>query len=399
MTTAPPDGITNTEVPPAGREVVAPPAYVGLQESAVQDLHDAVQRVVRKQVESLRRLERDAAGRLRAAAIEQQHLERFLDELGYRERFLSEQQARLPDGAGHPAWATLERQMAESRTQQTGLGERLVGLRRAQARLEQLHTRIGWMLRQIELSAERIDDEGDPAGGDDPWALVMRAQLIQGQEVERSRLAREIHDGPAQVLTNTLLRLQLCEQLVAQRPAEAQTELARLRTAVREGLREVRRFIFNLRPASLSEVGLVVTLRRLVQDYKEQVGFTIGVELPEQVNLTHEQELAMFRVIQEALHNIHKHAEATHVEIAFARRSDGVWEITIADDGRGFDVAAAETRVGSGLVSMRERAAIVGGTLEVTSRPGYGTKLTLTVPGGDPPVPVAVGEDAASDTG
>ena len=391
-----PDGMTNIEASPAGREVVAPPAYVGLQESAVQDLHDAVQRVVRKQVESLRRLERDAAGRLRAAAIEQQHLERFLDELGYRERFLSEQQARL---SRDPAGAGLEPQMAELRVQQTGLGERLVGLRRAQARLEQLHTRIGWLLRQIELSAERIDDEGDPADGDDPWALVMRAQLIQGQEVERSRLAREIHDGPAQVLTNTLLRLQLCEQLVAQRPAEARTELARLRTAVREGLRDVRRFIFNLRPASLSEVGLVVTLRRLVQDYKEQVGFTIGVELPEQVNLTHEQELAMFRVIQEALHNIHKHAEATHVEIAFARRGDGVWEITIADDGRGFDVAAAETRVGSGLVSMRERAAIVGGTLEVTSRPGYGTKLTLTVPGGDPPGPVAGGEDAASDTG
>jgi two-component system sensor histidine kinase DegS len=373
-----------TRVPVAGSAdsgPVAQPAYEGLQESAVQDLHDAVYRVVQKQIEGLRRLARDAEGRLRAAAVEQQQLERFIDELGYRERFLVERQI----GAAESDAPAVERQIVELHTQQRQLGERLIGLRRAQARLEQLHSRIGWLLMQIELSAERIQEEADPAAGDDPWALVMRAQLIQGQEVERSRLAREIHDGPAQVLTNTLLRLQLCEQLVAQRPAEAQTELARLRSAVREGLRDVRRFIFNLRPASLSEVGLVVTLRRLVQDYQEQGGFQIRAELPEQVSLSQEQEMAVFRVVQEALHNIHKHAGASHVEIAFTRRSEGVWEITIVDDGRGFDVAAAETRVGSGLVSMRERAAIVSGALEVTSRPGYGAKLTLTVPGTEPP--------------
>jgi two-component system sensor histidine kinase DegS len=238
-------------------------------------------------------------------------------------------------------------------------------------------TRVGWLVQQLELSAERMagsDDEGDP------WALVMRAQLIQGQEVERSRLAREIHDGPAQVLTNTLLRLQLCEQLVAQHPDEALTELARLRGAVREGLRDVRRFLFNLRPASLSEVGLVTTLRRLVQDTQDQGTLTIGAVLPEQISLSPDQEMAVFRIIQEALHNIIKHAAATHVDLAFARQSEGGWEITIADNGRGFDPEAAATRVGSGLVSMRERAVIIGGTLDLTSRPGYGTKLTLTIP-------------------
>jgi two-component system sensor histidine kinase DegS len=227
------------------------------------------------------------------------------------------------------------------------------------------------------LSAERIAGTGED---EDPWALVMRAQLIQGQEVERSRLAREIHDGPAQVLTNTLLRLQLCEQLVAQHPDEALTELARLRGAVREGLRDVRRFLFNLRPASLSEVGLVTTLRQLVQDTQDQGTLTIGAVLPEQISLSPDQEMAVFRIIQEALHNIIKHAAATHVDLAFARQSEGGWEITIADNGRGFDLEAAATRVGSGLVSMRERAVIIGGTLDLTSRPGYGTKLTLTIP-------------------
>jgi two-component system sensor histidine kinase DegS len=349
------------------------PTYAGLQESAVQDLYDAAGRVMRKQLESLRRLERDATGRLRAAALEVQQLERFLDEVHYRERYVGDLLARAAESEA----ALLRQQYAATQAQAERLTARLAALRRAQARLEQLHTRLGWLVQQLELSAERMagsDDEGDP------WALVMRAQLIQGQEVERSRLAREIHDGPAQVLTNTLLRLQLCEQLVAQHPDEALTELARLRGAVREGLRDVRRFLFNLRPASLSEVGLVTTLRRLVQDTQDQGTLTIGAVLPEQISLSPDQEMAVFRIIQEALHNIIKHAAATHVDLAFARQSEGGWEITIADNGRGFDLEAAATRVGSGLVSMRERAVIIGGTLDLTSRPGYGTKLTLTIP-------------------
>jgi two-component system sensor histidine kinase DegS len=349
------------------------PTYAGLQESAVQDLYDAAGRVMRKQLESLRRLERDATGRLRAAALEVQQLERFLDEVHYRERYVGDLLARAAESEA----ALLRQQYAATQAQAERLAARLAALRRAQARLEQLHTRLGWLVQQLELSAERMagsDDEGDP------WALVMRAQLIQGQEVERSRLAREIHDGPAQVLTNTLLRLQLCEQLVAQHPDEALTELARLRGAVREGLRDVRRFLFNLRPASLSEVGLVTTLRQLVQDTQDQGTLTIGAVLPEQISLSPDQEMAVFRIIQEALHNIIKHAAATHVDLAFARQSEGGWEITIADNGRGFDLEAAATRVGSGLVSMRERAVIIGGTLDLTSRPGYGTKLTLTIP-------------------
>jgi two-component system sensor histidine kinase DegS len=349
------------------------PTYAGLQESAVQDLYDAAGRVMRKQLESLRRLERDATGRLRAAALEVQQLERFLDEVHYRERYVGDLLARAAESEA----ALLRQQYAATQAQAERLTARLAALRRAQARLEELHTRLGWLVQQLELSAERMagsDDEGDP------WALVMRAQLIQGQEVERSRLAREIHDGPAQVLTNTLLRLQLCEQLVAQHPDEALTELARLRGAVREGLRDVRRFLFNLRPASLSEVGLVTTLRRLMQDTQDQGTLTIGAVLPEQISLSPDQEMAVFRIIQEALHNIIKHAAATHVDLAFARQSEGGWEITIADNGRGFDLEAAATRVGSGLVSMRERAVIIGGTLDLTSRPGYGTKLTLTIP-------------------
>ena len=371
-----PDGNGPPPPPASPRPPAVDPADAGLQ-----DLQTAVHQVAQQQIESLGRLVKQAEERQHTAGLEQQHLERMLDELSFRERFMEDLLAQAQPGAT----AQVQQQIAQVHAQQTQATERLARLRQTRARLDQFQTRLGWLVRQIELSVARLEEESDPARGEDPWALIMRAQLIQGQEAERSRLAREIHDGPAQVLTNTVLRLQLCEQIAAQHPAEVQAELARLQNVVREGLREVRRFIFNLRPASLSEVGLAGTIRRLVQDYRELNSFVVQANLPDEIALPKDQEMAVFRIVQEAVQNAYKHAGATEVDIAFARRGDGQWVVTIGDNGRGFDVAAAAQRVGSGLVNMRERAAIIGGTLEVSSRVGYGTKLTLTVPASEPP--------------
>jgi two-component system sensor histidine kinase DegS len=347
-------------------------AYEGLHDSDVQDLYDAVRRVVDKHLGALRRLQTDAEGRVRLAIVEQQQLERFLDELSYRLRFLDE------NTAGSAGVAGLHTRLE---AQQRDLQGRQAGLREAQARLEHLAGRIGWLLRQTGLSAQRIEERADAPADGDPWALLLRAQLIQGQEAERSRLAREIHDGPAQALTNTLLRLQFLEGVLQTRPEDAAQELVHLRASVRESLRDVRRFIFNLRPASLKEVGVVGTLQRMIAEYREYTGLDVRVTLPESMELGQDQELVVFRVVQEALHNVQKHAVAGRVEVEVARGSGG-WVITVADDGRGFEPAAqpGQSRISSGLVSMRERAAIVGGSLEVQSAPGHGTRLTLTIP-------------------
>jgi len=336
--------------------------FAGLRAADVQDLYDAVGRIVAKQATALRRLGADAEGRLRLAQVESQQLGRFLDEVRYRIQY--------HDGATPPTDLPAEEQRLAGRADE---------LRRAQTRLEHLSRRIAWFVRQMEASAERM---GEPAAGADeadPWAALVREQLVQGQETERARLAREVHDGPAQALTTTLLRLQFVESALATRPDEAARELALLRTAVRESLRDVRRFLFNLRPASLGAVGLVGTLQRLISEYRDYTGLPVEATLPESLDLGPEAELVVFRVVQEALHNIHKHAAASCIRIEVARQPGG-WAIHIADDGRGFAPDTAAGEVHSGLVGIRERAAIIGGSLALQSRPGHGTRLTLTVP-------------------
>jgi two-component system, NarL family, sensor histidine kinase DegS len=372
----------NQPGPAAGKvaSTVAPDAtaaYAGLQESDVQDLYDAVGRLVDKQLAALRRLQQDAEGRSRAAAVEQQQLERFLDEVEYRIRFASED---APGGATRPA-ATQE----TLRAQWTRLRERQGVLRAAQARLDHLSSRIGWLTQQIELSARRINEHAETPDQGDPWADLLRAQLIEGQEAERSRLAREIHDGPAQALTNALMRLQFLESVLAARPDEAPRELAVVRASVRDSLHDVRRFIFNLRPAALKDMGLAGTLHRMVREYREATGLEVDATLPESMNLTPAQELAVFRVVQEALQNVNKHAGASRVTVEVARRPND-WIVTVTDDGRGFESAAnSRAEVSSGLVGIRERAAIIGASLDVASAPGQGTRLTLTIPTAEGP--------------
>jgi two-component system sensor histidine kinase DegS len=170
--------------------------------------------------------------------------------------------------------------------------------------------------------------------------------------------------------------------MIKHRPDDVGSELAKLRSALQESLKDVRRFIFNLRPASLTDAGLVATLKYYTSDYSEQTGIKVDLNVSENLLLSSNQELVVFRVIQEALQNIHKHAEANLITIDVQQRPGGPLSVNIVDDGHGFDTKRVrQGRTGSsGLVSMRERASTVGGTLKVESRPGSGTTVTLVLP-------------------
>ncbi len=157
--------------------------------------------------------------------------------------------------------------------------------------------------------------------------------------------------------------------------------MAKLRGNAREGLRDIRRFIFNLRPPSLSDSGLVPTVQRFIDDFREQCNIEVQVNAIEPGSLSPDAELAVFRIVQESLRNVQKHSEAAHVVVDIARQPDNTTLMTIKDDGKGFDAHARTS--GAGLVSMRERAELIGGKLNVNSRPGYGTELTLLLPPGE----------------
>ncbi|WP_432053874.1 GAF domain-containing sensor histidine kinase [Streptomyces sp. bgisy022] len=199
---------------------------------------------------------------------------------------------------------------------------------------------------------------------------------------ERSRLAHELHDAVSQKLFSLRLTAQAAARLVDRDPSRAKGELQQVAVLAAEAADELRAAVVELRPAALDEDGLVATLRTQVQvldrAHTARVTFTAhGVRA-----LPAAQEEAVLRVAQEALHNALRHADADRVDVTLERRGAGA-VLRVTDDGGGFDPRLVR-RAGRhlGLVSMRDRASGVGGSLGVTSEPGKGTTIEMEVPGG-----------------
>ena len=191
------------------------------------------------------------------------------------------------------------------------------------------------------------------------------------------RLARELHDETGQALTSILLGLKPLEEALADHPARA--ALAELREHVVSALQDVRRLAVELRPAVLDDFGLVPALERLTESFAEQSGIRVDFHSAlGETRLPSEVETALYRVVQESLTNIVKHANAHNVSVSVARRESGVAAV-IEDDGAGFDQRAVRED-GVGLLGMRERLALLDGRLEIESRPGAGTTLVAEVP-------------------
>src|SRR5579884_889802 len=207
------------------------------------------------------------------------------------------------------------------------------------------------------------------------WDALRR--VVQAQELERRRLARELHDETGQALTSILLGLKPLEEALAEHPARA--ALAELREQVVTALQDVRRLAVELRPALLDDYGLVPALERLAESFAEQAGIRVDFHSAlGDARLPSEVETALYRVVQESLTNIVKHAAAGRISISLARRDSGVVAV-IEDDGAGFDQRTVRDG-GVGLLGMRERLALLDGRLEIESRPGAGTTVVAEVP-------------------
>jgi len=202
-------------------------------------------------------------------------------------------------------------------------------------------------------------------------------RVVSAQELERQRLARELHDETGQALTSILLGLKSVEDAVGEDDLAAAT--SRVRDLVVATLQDVRRLAVELRPKALDDFGLVSALERLVETFHEQTGIEVDLEprLGEE-RLPSDIETTLYRITQEALTNVVKHADAKRVSIVLTRRDSSVSAV-IEDDGRGFSVGHG-TDNGLGLLGMRERVALVDGRLDVESSPGSGTTLSIEVP-------------------
>jgi two-component system sensor histidine kinase DegS len=259
------------------------------------------------------------------------------------------------------------------------------------SQLEQLQTRQ----QNLELQGQRLSRVVELAGQIAP-ADVVRApggppgsqsdivRVIEAQENERQRLARQMHDGPAQSLTNLILQAEICERLFDTDPIQARVELGNLKNATNATFQKIRDFILTLRPMMLDDLGLMPTLKQYVQDFEEKTklatNFTV---MGREGRLPSHVEVALFRMIQELLTNIHTHAHATHAQVTLDFQN-GIVSASIEDDGSGFDVGEVQSpsqqRKGLGLPTIQERAEMLGGRVQIESRIGRGTKIRIELP-------------------
>ena len=209
-------------------------------------------------------------------------------------------------------------------------------------------------------------------------------QLVSVQEGERGRIARELHDETGQKLTALAMGLAAVEASQANEPSRAHALVRNLREVADQAITELRNIMANLRPAQLDDLGLVPALRWYIGQYgARHPDLSVALDarrLPRR--LPPEHETVLFRAVQEALTNIARHAQASHVSIELSQE-EGFARLVVADDGIGFDVEAPpkyERGSGLGLVGMRERVALVGGRCTIESGPGHGTRITIDLP-------------------
>ena len=221
---------------------------------------------------------------------------------------------------------------------------------------------------------------GEVPVGDMEPAQPLVVRIIEAQERERQRLSRQMHDGPAQSLTNLILQAEICERLFDTDAERARAELGNLKTAVAATFQKVKGFILNLRPMMLDDLGVVPTLRRYVDSFAENTGVPANLTVTgKERRLESHQEVTIFRLIQELLNNAIDYGHATSVQISLDL-GDDLARVSVEDNGSGFELTEALNTPDAdrlGLATMRERIEMLGGNIQFESSVGRGTKVSF----------------------
>ncbi len=273
---------------------------------------------------------------------------------------------------------TMKRQTEKQlRARRDDLERRLLGLNETIERADHLVSQISVVMNYLTSDIKQMGAVIEDAKAKQDFGL----KIIEAQEDERKRLSREIHDGPAQMLANVMMRSDLIERVYRERGGEeALEEVKSFKKMVRSALYEVRRIIYDLRPMALDDLGLVPTLRKYLQtieDYHNtsKIEFiNIGLER----RLLPKYEVAMFRLIQESVQNALKHSQAKVIVVRLEMTKSSI-NVLIKDNGIGFDLKKAYPN-SFGLIGMRERVDLLEGELTIESKIGAGTSVYIQVP-------------------
>ena len=212
-------------------------------------------------------------------------------------------------------------------------------------------------------------------------------KIIKAQEEERRRIARDIHDGPAQNIASLVIKTEIVEKLLKRGNIHIEDELKDIKTQLRAVLKEIRGIMYDLRPISLDEVGLIPTIERMAADMSYEKNIAIEIKKISDYPIFNSlNKLIVYRIVQESLNNIIKHSGAKNVVIRMDVRKDSI-NGSVSDDGKGFDVDSfMEAKDKSfGLSSMKERAEIAHGSITIKSVVGKGTKIMFSIPNEEEP--------------
>lgn len=246
--------------------------------------------------------------------------------------------------------------------------------------LEKVREQVSKEFRSVGVSNEE-SHRTDSGSGSATLEMVINAQ-----ENEREALSKRMHDGPAQTLSNFMIQTEIASRFLDIDPARAKDEMNNLKNAAMSTFREVRTFIFELRPMMLDDLGPIPTIQRYIDSFKEQSGSDITLTIKgsqASKRFPKFQAAMLFRAIQELISNAYRHNQEnpTKAQIAVNISLDEhTVKVIVSDTGKGFDAEEAFKGKGLGLKLIRERAELIGGTMDIDAAPGRGTKITFQVP-------------------
>ncbi len=247
---------------------------------------------------------------------------------------------------------------------------------------EKLVAQVGTVLNYLSGDLQKLDEHFENAEN----KRLIAVRIIKAQENERRRIAREIHDGPAQAMSNVVLKAEICEKMAEIDIKKSINELRNLKDVVRLCLKDVRRVIYDLRPMSIDDLGLKTTLHKYIESFGNEHAIRIELKIKGNDSRIKDSNisLAIFRVVQETLNNTYKHANATFISIQLECAENSIL-LRIKDDGQGFDTGSLNDMSrdddgGFGIIGMKERIELLEGNFMVTSEINSGTTVKVKLP-------------------
>ncbi len=270
----------------------------------------------------------------------------------------------------------LQQEEIKLRERRDHIERRLINLNETIERAEHLAGQMSVVYNFLSSDLRQVGEVIEDAREKQKFGL----KIIEAQEAERKKLSREIHDGPAQMMANVLLRSELIERIYQERGIdEALNEIRDLRKMVKISLAEVRRIIYDLRPMALDDLGLVPTLSKYLANFEEHNRINVTFKhIGRDKRIPEEYEVALFRMVQEGVQNAYKHAESTEIKVKIEIKPTKVI-IIIKDDGKGFDTKNLKEGT-FGLMGMKERVNMLKGELTIQSKINVGTCISIVVP-------------------